>query len=212
MSLFSKNIKKIRIAKKLTQTEFAKLFGLKRTTLGAYEEGRAEPKIDVLIKIAEYFRLNLDSLLRKELTVNEIFHFRTDLLFPSKTDDIPILNKDFLSENKVFSFTDLENQIGNFIFSDYLHDDTFIFEYPYRSETEKIFSYGDILFCVPIPDILLSSTEIAGFINGKFFTASCDKNEGIAVSREDDTDFEIEDIDVLFEIVGFIRKRTEENA
>jgi hypothetical protein len=32
------------------------------------------------------------------------------------------------------------------------------------------------------------------------------------VSREDDTDFEIEDIDVLFEIVGFIRKRTEENA
>ena len=37
MSFFGKNIKKIRIAKKLSQTAFAELFGLKRTALGAYE-------------------------------------------------------------------------------------------------------------------------------------------------------------------------------
>ena len=75
MSYFGKNIKKIRVAKKLTQTEFAKLFDLKRTTVGAYEEGRAEAKIDTIIKIADYFDLTLDQLLRKEITVNEIFHF-----------------------------------------------------------------------------------------------------------------------------------------
>jgi transcriptional regulator with XRE-family HTH domain len=209
MSIIGNNIKKIRIAKKLTQTEFAKLFGLKRTALGAYEEGRSEPKIDILIQISEYFRLSIESLIKKEITVNEIFHFRTDLLFPAKSKNLRILQKEFLCEAKITTIADLDNHFGNLDFTDFLQADTYIFEYPYRSETEKIFSYGDIIFCVPIPDILLSSTEIAGFINGRFFTASCDKMSGIAVSREDDTDFDIEDIDVLFEIVGFIKNRNQ---
>jgi len=64
----------------MSQTEFADLFELKRTALGSYEEGRAEAKIDTVIKIADYFQLTLDQLLRKELTINEIFHFRDDLI------------------------------------------------------------------------------------------------------------------------------------
>lgn len=80
MSCFGKNIRKIRIAKKMTQTEFAELFDLKRTALGSYEEGRAEAKIDTIIKIADYFKLSLDQLLRKELTINDIFHFKDDFL------------------------------------------------------------------------------------------------------------------------------------
>jgi len=80
MSFFGKNIRKIRIAKKMTQTEFAKLFELKRTALGSYEEGRAEAKVDTVIKVADYFKLSLDQLLRKELTINEIFHFNNDYL------------------------------------------------------------------------------------------------------------------------------------
>jgi len=78
MSFFGKNIRKIRISKKMTQTEFAELFELKRTALGSYEEGRAEAKLDTVIKIADYFKLSLDQLLRKELTINEIFHFKKD--------------------------------------------------------------------------------------------------------------------------------------
>ena len=80
MSCFGKNIKKLRIAKKMTQTEFAELFELKRTAVGSYEEGRAEAKIDTIIKIADHFKLSLDQLLRKELTINEIFHFNDELL------------------------------------------------------------------------------------------------------------------------------------
>ena len=64
----------------MTQTEFAELFNLKRTALGSYEEGRAEAKIDTIIKIADHFKLSLDQLLKKELTINEIFHFRDDLM------------------------------------------------------------------------------------------------------------------------------------
>lgn len=80
MSCFGKNIRKLRIAKKMTQTEFAELFNLKRTAVGSYEEGRAEAKIDTIIKIADHFKLSLDQLLKKELTINEIFHFNDELL------------------------------------------------------------------------------------------------------------------------------------
>lgn len=75
MSLIGKNIKKIRSVKKLNQTAFATLFELKRTSIGAYEEGRAEPKIDTLIKIANYFSIPIDTLLTKELTINDLYQF-----------------------------------------------------------------------------------------------------------------------------------------
>ena len=79
MSFFGKNIKKIRSVKGLSQQSFAELFDLKRGTLGAYEEGRSEPKIDTIIKIANYFSIPIDALLTSELTVNELLKFKGDL-------------------------------------------------------------------------------------------------------------------------------------
>ncbi|WP_299256048.1 helix-turn-helix domain-containing protein [uncultured Aquimarina sp.] len=79
MSFFGKNIKKIRSVKSLSQQAFAELFDLKRGTLGAYEEGRSEPKIDTIIKIANYFSIEIDKLLTSELTVNELLKFKGDL-------------------------------------------------------------------------------------------------------------------------------------
>ncbi|MEW7288931.1 helix-turn-helix domain-containing protein [Aquimarina sp. 2304DJ70-9] len=79
MSFFGKNIKKIRSVKGLSQQAFAELFDLKRGTLGAYEEGRSEPKIETIIKIANYFSIAIDDLLTSELTVNQLLKFKGDL-------------------------------------------------------------------------------------------------------------------------------------
>ncbi len=79
MSYFGKNIKKIRGVKSLSQQAFAELFDLKRGTLGAYEEGRSEPKIETIIKIANYFSIQIDDLLTSELTVNQLLKFKGDL-------------------------------------------------------------------------------------------------------------------------------------
>ena len=76
MSFFGKNIKKIRGVKGLSQQAFAEVFDLKRATLGAYEEGRSEPKIDTIIKIANYFSIKIDDLLTSELTVNKLLQFK----------------------------------------------------------------------------------------------------------------------------------------
>jgi len=79
MSFFGKNIKKIRSVKSLSQQAFADLFDLKRGTLGAYEEGRSEPKVETIIKIANYFSISIDDMLTHELTVNELLRFKGDL-------------------------------------------------------------------------------------------------------------------------------------
>ncbi len=75
MSYFGVNIRKIRLTKKLSQTEFAKIFGITRASVGAYEEGRAEAKIDKIIEIASHYKLTLDQLLSKKITINEISNF-----------------------------------------------------------------------------------------------------------------------------------------
>jgi transcriptional regulator with XRE-family HTH domain len=74
-SFIGKNIRKIRQAKKISQAEFAGLFNLARPSVGAYEEGRSEPKIETIIQIAKYFRISIDVLLTRELTIAEIYSF-----------------------------------------------------------------------------------------------------------------------------------------
>ncbi len=73
MSYVGKNIKHIRTVRKLSQADFAKLFNLARPSVGAYEEGRSEPKIQTLLDIAQKFGLSVDLLLTKELTVNDLY-------------------------------------------------------------------------------------------------------------------------------------------
>ncbi len=75
MSFIGKNIKKIRAVKKVSQISFSELFKLSRTSVGSYEEGRAEPKIDTIIQIANHFGIAIDLLLTKELTINDLYHF-----------------------------------------------------------------------------------------------------------------------------------------
>lgn len=75
MSFIGNNIRKIRGVKNLNQSDFADLFNLKRASIGAYEEGRAEPKIATVIQIAKYFGIGTDDLLTKELSVNDLYRF-----------------------------------------------------------------------------------------------------------------------------------------
>ncbi|WP_373057572.1 helix-turn-helix domain-containing protein [Zunongwangia sp. H14] len=91
MSYFGKNIRKIRNVKKLSQQAFAEMFELKRGTLGAYEEERSEPRIETIIKIANYFSITIDDLLTKELTVNKLLKFKEDLPLQGtfEKDDFP---------------------------------------------------------------------------------------------------------------------------
>lgn len=62
MSNIAKNLKYLRKKKNLTQQQFADEMGIKRASVGAYEESRADPKYDLLKKIALFYGLTMDEL------------------------------------------------------------------------------------------------------------------------------------------------------
>jgi transcriptional regulator with XRE-family HTH domain len=68
MSLAGQNLKYLRKLRGWTQEEFATKLGIKRSLIGAYEEERADPRLDVLEILADIFRLSLDELLLKDLS------------------------------------------------------------------------------------------------------------------------------------------------
>ena len=69
MSYIASNLKYIRKAKKLTQDAFAEKLGIKRSSVGAYEEGRAIPNLDVLKKLSKIFDLSFEDILLKNLSI-----------------------------------------------------------------------------------------------------------------------------------------------
>ena len=68
MTISSKNLKFLRKQKGLTQGAFSEELGIKRSLLGAYEEGRAEPKLEVIKQICTMFDISFEDLLIKDLT------------------------------------------------------------------------------------------------------------------------------------------------
>lgn len=70
MSFIASNLKYLRRSRHLTQREFADVLGIKRSSIGAYEENRAEPKYELLNKIAEFFDLTMDDLVNEKITEN----------------------------------------------------------------------------------------------------------------------------------------------
>ena len=67
MSIAGQNLKYLRKLRGWTQEEFANKLKIKRSLLGAYEEERADPRIDVLELVSDIFKLTLDDLLLKDL-------------------------------------------------------------------------------------------------------------------------------------------------
>src|SRR6187551_3868687 len=71
MAVSNQNMKYLRKLRGWTQEEFANKLRIKRSLLGAYEEERAEPRIEVLEVVCDIFKLTLDEILRKDLSDNK---------------------------------------------------------------------------------------------------------------------------------------------
>jgi transcriptional regulator with XRE-family HTH domain len=67
MSIAGLNLKYLRKLRGWTQEEFANKLNVKRSLIGAYEEERADPRLDVLEIVSDMFKLSLDELLLKDL-------------------------------------------------------------------------------------------------------------------------------------------------
>lgn len=70
MVKLNENIRILRKRLSLTQDQFAQQLGVKRSLVGAYEEGRAEPRLELLQKMAEVFSTSVDQLIGKDFTTD----------------------------------------------------------------------------------------------------------------------------------------------
>lgn len=110
MSKIGYNIKKLRNVKNISQQAFADLFNLTRGNISSYEELRAEPKLEIIIKIANYFSIPLEHLLTKQLSVNEILNFNDyfkedqQKKIQKNFADIPFISRESLRYIKENSF------------------------------------------------------------------------------------------------------------
>ena len=68
MAVAGQNLKYLRKLRGWTQEEFANKLSIKRSLIGAYEEERAEPRLEVLEVISDMFKVTLDELLRQDLS------------------------------------------------------------------------------------------------------------------------------------------------
>ncbi len=68
MVKLNENIRILRRRLSLTQDQFAQKLGIKRSLVGAYEEGRAEPRLELLQKMAELFSMSVDELIGQDFS------------------------------------------------------------------------------------------------------------------------------------------------
>jgi transcriptional regulator with XRE-family HTH domain len=66
--MINTNLKFWRRELALTQAQMAEKLGIKRSLVGAYEEGRAEPKLATLVNMARLFNITLDALVTTDFS------------------------------------------------------------------------------------------------------------------------------------------------
>ena len=66
MSKFSIRLKELRTKKQVPQQQLADLLGISTRALRFYEDGSREPKIEGLIKLANFFDVTLDYLVGRK--------------------------------------------------------------------------------------------------------------------------------------------------
>lgn len=181
MSYFGANIKTIRHAKGLSQQAFADLFELNRGVIGAYEEGRSEPKIATLLTVVHYFNLDLDKFLTVPLTIDDLnkpenfekyqLSFNSDLPYQENTIDnnekYNSLQKALANIDLIYEFEDDKLLLSNYKVGDFLFlmKSNLMEENP---ETLLFIDNGNLRYLSAIDKELFSEKEvyrIAGYLS-----------------------------------------------
>lgn len=62
--MINDEIKRLRLQRHLTQENLAEAFGVSQATIAAWENGTRKPTIDCIPKIAEFFGVTIDEIIR----------------------------------------------------------------------------------------------------------------------------------------------------
>lgn len=68
---FAEKLKELRQQKGMTQSELEKLLNMQRSTLGMYETGKREPNFEILNMFANFFNVDMNTLMDMNNTSNQ---------------------------------------------------------------------------------------------------------------------------------------------
>lgn len=71
MENLNKNLKHLRVRKRLSQVRLSHRIGIGASSISAYEKRRSTPKISTLLKYSKYFQQNLDRLVNEDISKQE---------------------------------------------------------------------------------------------------------------------------------------------
>lgn len=183
MASVAVNIKHLRKKAGFTQEKFANEVGIKRSLVGAYEEGRAEPRLQTLKSISKVLGVTSDDLISKDLTIERA----TPLIVKEKVKVLSItVDKD---ENENIELVPQKAAAG------YLNgyaDPEYLTELPKfhlpmlpPNATYRAFEInGDSMLPIPSGSIVIGKylESIHDIKNGKTYVLLTDK-EGVVYKR-----------------------------
>ncbi len=69
---FAENLRALRLQRGLTQSQLANHFEVNRTTVSAWEDARAEPRVALLLQLASFFEVSIDALIYGNLKEGKV--------------------------------------------------------------------------------------------------------------------------------------------
>lgn len=179
--MLGRNLKYLRNKHKISQQFLSETFSIPRTTLGDYERGKTEPNISTLIKLADYFKIPVDDLIRKDLSLGEYEMIRTQNM------KVLAITVDTDNEGNV-ELVDSKAEAG---YLDSYHNPEYIKDLPkiqipdLPSGTFRAFTIqGDSMLPIESGNIILSQyvESIEDIKDGKTFVV-ISKKEGLVYKR-----------------------------
>lgn len=94
---FAECLQELREDRNVSRKELAAFLNISVSTLGMYEQGRREPNIDMLIKLADYFNVSLDFLVGRSANNEERKNMLEALRLKNKINKLPQGYKDIIN-------------------------------------------------------------------------------------------------------------------
>ena len=123
--MLGKQLKLLRESRQKSQQEVCSALNIEQSTLANYENGKRIPKIEILIKIAEYYQCSVDFLLGIEKSGGKDF-------------------SDFQVDNSEFAF-DLKMRVRDLLAEQKLSEDDFMKMTGFSKEEKDSYLYGNKL-------------------------------------------------------------------
>lgn len=92
-TIFSKNLKKLRLERKMNQKELAEKIGISESSVSVYESGLRDPILSSLLKISEFFSISIDRLASEDINIIQFTEDEIDF-FKRVNFDFKDLNSD----------------------------------------------------------------------------------------------------------------------